>query len=79
MMTDVSARGRKSIQLRAFAFLGTVKSSLYYVTMLVLLKHVGTTDWSRDVLKVSVNSSASWSAHTMSTLPGILSRPGGIF
>ena len=31
------------------------------------------------LLKMSVNTSASWSAHTFITLQGIMSRQGGIF
>ena len=47
--------------------------------MVVVLKHVGTTAVLREMLKMSVRTSASWSAHSLSTLPGILSGPGAFF
>ena len=42
------------------AFLGTG-------TMLAILKHVGTADWDRDRLNMSINKPASWSAHALRT------------
>ncbi len=38
--------------------------------------NVGTTDWSSDMLKMSVKTSASWSAHTMRARPRMPTGPG---
>ena len=42
--------------------------------MVVTLKHIGTTILLREVL-MSMKTSANWSAHPLSTLPGMLSGP----
>jgi hypothetical protein len=41
-----------------FAFLSTG-------TMVAILKHVGTADWDRERLNISINTPASWSAHAL--------------
>jgi hypothetical protein len=46
--------------LFSLAFLGTG-------TMVALLKHVGTADWNRDWLNMSINTPVSWSVHTPRT------------
>uniref|UniRef100_A0A3B1JXY5 Leucine rich melanocyte differentiation associated n=2 Tax=Astyanax mexicanus TaxID=7994 RepID=A0A3B1JXY5_ASTMX len=43
--------------------------------MVVDLRHVGTVALHREMLKMSVRTSVSWSAHSLSTLPGMLSGP----
>ena len=43
-----------------FAFLGTG-------TIMDILKHVGTADWDRERLNMSVNTPDSWSAHALRT------------
>ena len=49
MTMEVSATGRWSLRQDAFDFLG--------IGMMVdFLTHVGTTDWSSDLLKMSVNT-----------------------
>ncbi len=47
--------------------------------MVVALKHVGTTAWLSEMLKMSVKTSVSSTAQSLSTRPGMLSGPGGIF
>ncbi|KAI4890337.1 hypothetical protein NFI96_001130 [Prochilodus magdalenae] len=43
--------------------------------MVVALRHVGTVALLREMLKMSVKTSINWSAHSLSTLPGMLSCP----
>lgn len=43
--------------------------------MVVVLKHVGTMALLMEMLKMSVKTPASCSAHSLSTLPGMLSGP----
>jgi hypothetical protein len=45
------------------------------MTMVVCLEHVGITDSDREMLKMSVKTLASWSAHVGSTRPGSPSGP----
>jgi hypothetical protein len=67
-MTEVSATGRYSFSSVTFVFLGTG-------TMVAILKHVGTADWDRVRLNMSVNTPASWSALSLRTLLGM---PSGL-
>ncbi len=46
--------------------------------MVVFLKHVGATDWSSDMLKMSVKTSASLSAHTLKAQPGMPCGQGAL-
>ena len=46
--------------------------------MVVVLKHDGTVALLREMLKMSVRTSASWSAHPLSTLPGMLNGPAAL-
>ena len=69
MITEVSATGLKSLWHKAFEFLGTG---------LVILKHVGITDWDKKRLKITVNMPASCSAHALRTHPGIPSGPASL-
>ena len=71
MATDVSAMGLSSFRQVAFVSLGTG-------TMVVCLKHVGITESIRDMLKMSVKTPASWSAHARSTRPGNPSGPAAL-
>ena len=48
-------------------------------TMVVCLKHVGITDLIRDMLKMTVKTPASWSAHARSTHPGNPSGPAALY
>ena len=43
--------------------------------ILAVLRHDGTTAWISEVLKISVRTPVSWSAHSLSTCPGMLSGP----
>lgn len=44
--------------------------------MMVSLRQVGTTDWSKERLKVSVKTSVGWSAHYLRAHKGMPSGPG---
>ncbi len=46
--------------------------------MVVALKHVGTTAWFSEMLKMSVKTSVSSTAQSLSTCPGMLSEPGAL-
>ncbi len=46
--------------------------------MVVALKHVGTTAWLSEMLKMSVKTSVSYTAQSLSTRPGMLSGPGAL-
>lgn len=46
--------------------------------MMVDLKPTGMVDWLKDVLKMSVRIPTSWSAHSLSIRPGILSGPAAL-
>ena len=50
----------QEVEQVTLAFLGTG-------TMVVCLKHVGTTDSVREMFKMSVKTLASWSTHALST------------
>ncbi len=44
-------------------------------SMVIFLKHEGTTDRERERLKMSVKPPASWNAHALSTRPEMPSGP----
>ncbi len=46
--------------------------------MVVALKHVGTTAWLSEMLKMSVKTSVSSTAQSLSTRLGMLSGPGAL-
>merc|ERR1712035_163550 len=68
MMVEVSATGRKSLRHVMAGFFGTG-------IIVADLKHGGTTAWFSEVLKMSVSTWASWSAHSLISRPGMLSGP----
>ena len=45
---------------------------------MAILKHVGTPDWDRERLNMSVNTPASWSVHAPRTRLGIHSGPAAL-
>ncbi len=46
--------------------------------IVVDLRHVGTTAWLSEVLKISVRTSVSCAAQSFSTRPGMLSGPAAL-
>jgi hypothetical protein len=46
--------------------------------MVAILKHVGTEDWDRNLLNMSVKTPASWSAHALRTWLGMSSGPAAL-
>ncbi len=46
--------------------------------IVVDLRHVGTTAWLSEVLKISVRTSVSCAAQSFSTRPGMLSEPAAL-
>ena len=68
MMVGVSVMGQWSSRQD---FLGTG-------IMVVVLKHDGAVTLLREMLKMSVRTSANWSAHPLSILPGMLSGPAAL-
>ena len=48
-------------------------------TMVVCLKHVGSTDWVRERLKMPVKTIGRWSAHALRMRPGYPSMNVNLF
>ncbi len=65
--------GVRATGLQSFKYL--IKFFFGMGTMLDFLKHEGTTDREREILKMSVKTLASWNAHAWSTQPGMPSGP----
>lgn len=65
MTIGVSATGQQSLKPDGDAFLGTG-------IIVVALKHVGTTAWLKEMLKMSERTSLSSSSQSFSTRPGYL-------
>ena len=71
LMVGMSAMGRWLLRQDTGVFLGAG-------IMAVVLKHDGKVALLREMLKMSVRTSASWSAHPLSTLLGMLSGPAAL-
>lgn len=70
VMMCVSAIGRYSLKQVTVDFFGTGM-------ILVVWRQIVTMAMLRDVLKMDIRTSASWSAHSLSTRLSMLSRPAG--